>query len=175
MTTGDDDELGEDARDRIDDLLDMRSKVLWNYDDELEHFKHANADWWATEALNHPRAHRGCCKTCGCATTCMFWAFFEAVVSSTLRELDRAGLLKEMPKRDERTEDEVLNDPFGLWGTAPSYRCYVSRHKDCEPEGAEKGCTCSCGHQEPVCACGFEEAETRGEAPEKHDERCPKA
>lgn len=138
--------MSEEQRDRIDDLLKMGEKVIWSDDEELEHFGHATAEWWAVEGFGHPRAHRGCCKTCGCATTCTFWAFFEATVSSTLRELDRLGLLK-APESLERSEDEELNDPGNQWGPRPSYRCYTSRHKDCEPEGAEQGCTCSCGHQ----------------------------
>lgn len=57
----------------------------------------------------------------------------------------------------ERSEDEELNDPFDIWGSKPSYRCYIARHRDCETEGPDAGCTCSCGHQEPVCACGLDD------------------
>lgn len=68
-----------------------------------------------------------------------------------------------LPKGSERSEDELMNDPFDLWGRSPSYRCYVGRHKDCEIEGAETGCTCFCGHQEPVCACGSRDVTAQGE------------
>lgn len=35
-------------------------------------------------------------------------------------------------------DHEIYNGP------KPSYRCYVTRHLDCQPEGPEKGCTCRC-------------------------------
>jgi hypothetical protein len=48
------------------------------------------------DALGHPYVEgHGYCKTCGPAITCMLLAFFEAAVVSTVRELDRRGLLKE--------------------------------------------------------------------------------
>lgn len=67
--------------------------------------------------------------------------------------------------------DKDLNDPFDLWGDAPSFRCYVARHLDCEPDGPEKGCTCSCGHQSPVCACSTREVGQDGEL--EHAQGCP--
>jgi DNA-binding CsgD family transcriptional regulator len=71
---------------------------------------------------------------------------------------------------EPRSEDEELNDPYNLWGPKPSYRCYAARHGQCEPEGADLGCTCSCGHQDPVCACGGREG-PNGEL--SHYESCP--
>lgn len=183
--------MDEEQRDRISDLADMEddSRVIWSDDEELEHFKHANLEWWLREALGHPRAHPGCCKTCGCATTCMAAAFFDATVLSTIRRLDELGLLRPPPsafEQDhaediqdpesvevERSQDETLNDPYQLWGKHPSYRCWVARHGQCEPEGADKGCTCSCGHQDPVCVCNSRETGPDGKV--VHFFGCPSA
>ncbi len=41
-------------------------------------------------------------------------------------------------------EDRALNDPEGQWQDAPSFRCLMTRHDDCDPHGAEHGCTCLC-------------------------------
>jgi hypothetical protein len=70
-----------------------------------------------------------------------------------------------------RSEDDLENDPFNLWGKGPSYRCYMTRHRECDPEGADQGCTCACGHQEPVCACATREVDKDGEL--VHAEGCP--
>lgn len=183
--------MDEEQRDRISDLADMEddSRVIWSDDEELEHFKHANLEWWLREALGHPRAHPGCCKTCGCATTCMAAAFFDATVLSTIRRLDELGLLRPPPsafEQDhaediqgpesvevERSQDETLNDPYQLWGKHPSYRCWIARHGQCEPEGADEGCTCSCGHQDPVCTCNSREIDGQGRR--VHYIECPQA
>lgn len=42
-------------------------------------------------------------------------------------------------------QDRDLNDPLGLWGAAPGWRCWVGRHGECEPLGADESCTCTCG------------------------------
>jgi hypothetical protein len=41
--------------------------------------------------------------------------------------------------------------PDGM-GSTPSYRCYVGRHGDCEPNEAHEGCTCPCDHTDPPCS-----------------------
>lgn len=86
--------MTEDERDDIYDLLpdDM---VIWSFDDELEHFSHADRRWWM-EVLGHERSgeNHSCCKKCGCATTCIAGAFHQAMIASTIRELDKLGLLR---------------------------------------------------------------------------------
>lgn len=46
---------------------------------------------------------------------------------------------------DERDKDRLLNDPLNLWGVAPGWRCWVGRHSECQPLGADESCTCACG------------------------------
>lgn len=93
--------MTEDERDEICDLLpgDM---VIWGFDDELEHFAHADMHWWM-EALGHERSgeNHSCCKKCGCATTCVAAAFHDSMISSVIRELDKLGLLKR-PEMEEK-------------------------------------------------------------------------
>lgn len=83
--------MTEEERDDLIDLLpdDM---VLWPNDGELVHFPERNYDEWR-DILNHPRAHPGCCKTCGCATSCMLSVFYDSVVASVVRELDKLGAI----------------------------------------------------------------------------------
>lgn len=61
---------------------------------------------------------------------------------------DPADLPDEEPNLDHE-------DTCFLFGSAPSYRCYVSRHEDCEngPGQPEDGCTCAChgGPREQHC------------------------
>lgn len=83
--------MTEEERLDIWDLL-PDDPAIWADDEELPHFGHANLRWWL-DVLGHPKAHRGCCKACGCCTTCMAGAFHQAVVTTTLRELDRIGAL----------------------------------------------------------------------------------
>ena len=46
------------------------------------------------EELGHPRAEgHGYCKTCGAGISCTLMAFFDAVLISTVRELELAGAL----------------------------------------------------------------------------------
>ncbi|MEU1433999.1 hypothetical protein ABZ438_07860 [Streptomyces sp. NPDC005786] len=80
-----------------DDLIDQlpADMVIWNDDEELQHFGHANSTWWL-DALGHTSkgpAH-SCCAACGCATTCTAGAFHDALISSVVRELDRLGALR---------------------------------------------------------------------------------
>ncbi|MGI5414256.1 hypothetical protein [Actinomadura luteofluorescens] len=84
--------LTEDERlDLIDRLpADMN---IWADDDELETFTDRDRIWWAA-TLGHPRAHPGCCKTCGCGTVCLFAAHHEALIATVVRELDKLGALR---------------------------------------------------------------------------------
>ncbi|MFE9855534.1 hypothetical protein [Streptomyces sp. NPDC005780] len=79
-----------------DDLIDRlpADMVIWDSDDELQHFGHANSTWWL-DALGHTSAgpKHSCCASCGCATTCTAGAFHDALISSVVRELDRLGVL----------------------------------------------------------------------------------
>jgi hypothetical protein len=71
---------------------------------------------------------------------------------------------REEPTPMER--DRTLNDPLNLWGPTPGWRCWVGRHGECEPLGADESCSCSCGigghgHDQsgattPGCDCGHE-------------------
>lgn len=69
--------------------------------------------------------------------------------------------------REDIDRDRKFNDPLGLWGPTPAWRCWLGRHGDCEPLGADESCTCACGiggHRmdqngvrTPGCDCGHEE------------------
>jgi hypothetical protein len=141
------------------------------------------ADW--AKALGHPLNEEGTfCQACGLGAKCLLQSFYHAMIASVVRELDGLGRLapqgvtvvRKTPSKlltSSSDLDRELNDPFGLWGEHPSYRCYVGRHRDCEPEGAEQGCTCSCGHQKPVCACNSREVDWDGNL--MHYLGCPRA
>jgi len=84
----------EEERDAVYDLL-PKSMTLWDFEDEIGHFGHATLDWWMEQLGHGPKSPtHSCCKSCGCATTCLAGAFYEATVSTVLRETDRLGLLK---------------------------------------------------------------------------------
>lgn len=87
--------MTQDERDAVYDQLPLTTMPIWTDDEELppdpERF---GLTYWMEEVLGHPKAHPGCCRTCGCCTTCMARAFFDATVNSVLRELDLLGLLK---------------------------------------------------------------------------------
>jgi len=59
---------------------------IWADDEELEEGLFLDRDFnsWMN-ALGHPKAHPGCCRTCGCATTCTARAFGEAVWMTAAR------------------------------------------------------------------------------------------
>lgn len=86
--------MTEDERDDIHDLL-PKDMILWSDDDELSWWKD---DPWTfskwRRVLEHEPAHPGCCKTCGCAASCMLNVFYGSVVDSVIRELDRIGALR---------------------------------------------------------------------------------
>jgi hypothetical protein len=84
----------EDERDDLIDLL-PKDMAIWDDEDEIiaGHAADLDLTWWMN-AIGHPKAHPGCCKSCGCATTCMAGAFHAALVSSVVGELDRIGALQ---------------------------------------------------------------------------------
>lgn len=58
------------------------------------------------DALEHPYVEgHGFCRTCGPATTCMLMAFYDAVMLSVVRELDKMGALR--PREDNEKENET--------------------------------------------------------------------
>lgn len=71
---------------------------------------------------------------------------------------------REEPTHMDRDRD--LNDPLELWGPTPGWRCWVGRHDECKPLGADELCSCACGigghgHdmegvRTPGCDCGHE-------------------
>ncbi len=87
--------MTEDERDDLLDRILPKGTPIWADQEELDagHFQQADLKWWA-DVLGHPKAHPGCCKQCGCATTCMFGAFYDAAINTVLRELDRIGALR---------------------------------------------------------------------------------
>lgn len=91
-------EWTEEERDDLIDLL-PKDMILWPDDEELSWFPNRNYDEWR-DILGHPRAHRGCCKTCGCAITCTLGAFHDSVISSVVRELARLGALRQPTPAD---------------------------------------------------------------------------
>lgn len=86
--------LTEDQRDDVFDLV-PKDMVIWGDDEELPHFGHMRYAQWA-ESLEHPQRERGGCRRC-IGGTCMANAFYDALVTSVIRELDKIGLLKEPP------------------------------------------------------------------------------
>ncbi len=91
MTDVPDDDLVYAVWERLPNEYDV---VLWSDGDELAagFFTDRTYTWWR-ELLGHPQAHRGCCKTCGCATSCTLGVFYDAVVASTIRELIKQGII----------------------------------------------------------------------------------
>lgn len=84
------------TEDERDDLIDQLPKnmILWSDDEELQYFPNRTYDEWR-QILGHPVAGptHHCCKTCGCGGSCLLGVFYDAVVSSVVRELDRIGAL----------------------------------------------------------------------------------
>lgn len=85
----------EEQRDDLIDLLPAGMRI-WGDESEIGHLHshQGTAEFWH-EALGHTRAHRGCCKACGCAATCILAAFHDALIASVVRELDRLGALRQ--------------------------------------------------------------------------------
>lgn len=84
--------LSEEERDDLIDRLPA-DMILWPVDEELSWFPNRAYDEWR-DTLGHPRAHHGCCATCGCATSCTLGVFYDSVISSVVRELARIGALR---------------------------------------------------------------------------------
>lgn len=84
----------QDERYDIFDLLPVTTMKIWEGDDEREQFGKTIFEW--AEIIGHPRHSEthNCCKTCGCATTCMYGLFFESLIETVIFELDRLGRLK---------------------------------------------------------------------------------
>lgn len=99
--------MTEEERDDILDLLPRRF-TLWSDEQEIPGWAEGRDYAWWSEQLGHPKAHPGCCATCGCAITCMLGAFYHAVVDSLMRELDRVGALRPpaAPDMPENTTDD---------------------------------------------------------------------
>jgi hypothetical protein len=216
--------VNEEQRNDLFDRLPEHFKIV-EADEDLLRTPGTKKSW--AEALGHELDDGGRCRTCGRGQSCIFHAFYDAVVASVIRELDKLGHLtpsgvmfvpkgqpyvngvpvgmmdprgpvtwcEHVPEKHgpeagcvecrciwprghvssdlsptksmlsaavRRPDDDALNDPFGLWGPSPSYRCYVNRHKQCEPDGVDAACTCQCGHQNPVCACNSREIDWDG-------------
>jgi hypothetical protein len=91
--------VNEEERDAVADLLPTGTP-LWDFEDEAEHFAHATLDWWMDQLGHGPQSPTHlCCKSCGCGTTCLAGAFYEATVSTVLREVDKLGLLKKAEEK----------------------------------------------------------------------------
>lgn len=75
--------------------------------------------------------------------------FRERVMEKWGSRIDLSDLPDEEP--DLGHEDAVFT-----YGRSPSYRCYVSRHEDCEegPGQPEDGCTCACHGGPREVSCG---------------------
>jgi hypothetical protein len=82
--------------------MGITSVSLWSEEQELDegHFRNRDVHHWL-RALGHGPGSdtHGCCQGCGCATTCLAGAFFDATVDTVLRELNRAGLLRKPGER----------------------------------------------------------------------------
>lgn len=61
------------------------------------------------------------------------------------RLLEMLKFPQEDGEPSKMTADRALNDPLDLWGPAPGWRCWIGRHGECQPLGADESCTCSCG------------------------------
>lgn len=92
--------MTEEERGRLIDLL-PQDMVLWPDDEELSWFPNRNYAEWRV-ILGHPRAHTACCDQCGCATTCLLGLFYDSVVESVVRELDKIGALQKPPRIEEK-------------------------------------------------------------------------
>jgi hypothetical protein len=55
----------------------------------------------------------------------------------------------------EYAEIDALNHD-DRWGDKPSYRCWITRHRECERDGADSGCTCRCHEESEVAVASGE-------------------
>lgn len=109
------------SEEQRDDLIDLLPTGMRIWDDESEighlHSPQGAAQWWH-DMLGHTRAHRGCCKACGCATTCLLAAFHDALIATVVRELDRLGVLHQPAPACSGTDG--LCDAHGFHRHAPA-------------------------------------------------------
>ncbi|MEV6580220.1 hypothetical protein AB0M92_18880 [Streptomyces sp. NPDC051582] len=93
--------MTEEERDALIDQLPTSTMILWPDDEELSWFPNRNYGEWRN-ILGHPHAHTACCETCGCAGTCTLGSFYDSVIASVVRELDKLGLLVTQPDGSSR-------------------------------------------------------------------------
>lgn len=115
------------------------------------------------EALGHPQGKRFC-QTCGAGGTCSFRAFYDAMVASVVRELDKQGMLS--PPGIHVVRKEPLGD-FRL--TAKAFHPDDTRgpvtwcEHDDDRHGPEAGCVeCRCLHPRGHASSGEISRETLG-------------
>lgn len=66
-------------------------------------------------------------------------------VTESPQRVPRAREIVENESDDDDERCELCQDG----SPSPSYRCYIHRHLDCEPDGPEAGCKCTC-HERKV-------------------------
>lgn len=77
------------------------------------------------DALGHPYAEgHGFCKKCGPAVACLLAVFYDAVVASTVRELDRLSLLPprvtaDVPRETSAVHEHDYARTIGSWPSGP--------------------------------------------------------
>lgn len=90
---------------------DVRWDLINKIPDDMSIYgsDHSEGQWtWAQwrEGLGHPYAvGHGYCKTCGAGGPCELAAFYDAVMLSVVRELDKMGALR--PREDNEKENET--------------------------------------------------------------------
>jgi hypothetical protein len=89
--------LSEEQRDDLRDLILQKGTIIWADEEELDTFGPGKDLSWWFDTLGHASAHPGCCKACGCCTSCMLSVFYGSVVDTTLRELARIDALRIPP------------------------------------------------------------------------------
>lgn len=114
-------------------VVPLETGALWNLIDRAEH---------GAGTAQEARVLRRCVRAIvGRAQRA------EARVAELEAELEQLRAAQRGPADDLTREIEDANhDP--RWGAAPSYRCYMTRHRDCQPNGPEAGCTCGCHTEE---------------------------
>jgi hypothetical protein len=109
--------LSDDQVFHIYDLLPDDLNLRPNPEEGRTHFTGRNYDWWR-DILGHPKAHPGCCKACGCATSCLLGVFHEGAITAAIQELGRIGVIRGLPYMDcgrvdaeERHSDHAWIEP----------------------------------------------------------------
>ena len=88
--------LSDDEVYHISDLLPQDLNLWGDLEEGRTHFTGRDYQWWR-DVLGHPKAHPGCCKTCGCAASCMLGVFHDAVVTAVIAELGRISVIPGLP------------------------------------------------------------------------------